>query len=604
MDLRSLALFRFFIGLVVVGDLLDRSKNLEAHYTDYGIWSRSSALEGEGEYDWVNVYMLGGSFWFVSLCFCVHALIALSFSVGYKTWRSNFLLWIFTNSIDQRNQHIGHGGDMLLGVLLFWCLFLPMGKCWSIDRVNSQSYSRSKRNRNSFFSLEGCCLILQICFVYIFSYFLKNDPAWRSDYSATFLAISLDYFRMKLGDILLSFPVLLRFLTWAVAKWEVYGPFFYISPFFQPHLRIIGIIAFIGMHVGFGTVLRVGGFFWIGLGAHLILIPTLFWEKLFSSLEKKFDSRQLRIYYNTNCSSCQFKAKITHTFFLLPSTRLFTHSEEIDPSISGIYVEDEQGKSFGFKAFLKLSQYSPILYFWTGIFRKAVFSKLLIFIWVRFLSPFCDRHNFEIKKEEYEDSLETHVNMVNQKKKNSKIRQIIKRIFKISKMILSVFFILYILSWNIMTVDDQHPYALPSNWRRLGIGLYINQAWGMFAPKPPSINWWYVYEAELENGTTVDFFRNRGIYTWEPSPLDWEKPDINKCIGNHRWWKFFESYNDHPNHAALRLSYGRWLCREWNKRKNVHQHLFKFNVWWLSEWNHLDGTHSFHEKLLLWEHMC
>lgn len=35
--MRSLALFRVMIGLSVIGDLLDRSYDLHAHYTDMGM---------------------------------------------------------------------------------------------------------------------------------------------------------------------------------------------------------------------------------------------------------------------------------------------------------------------------------------------------------------------------------------------------------------------------------------------------------------------------------------------------------------------------------------------------------------------------------------
>jgi hypothetical protein len=37
LDKRSLALFRFLLGLVVVGDILDRLQFVKAHYSDYGV---------------------------------------------------------------------------------------------------------------------------------------------------------------------------------------------------------------------------------------------------------------------------------------------------------------------------------------------------------------------------------------------------------------------------------------------------------------------------------------------------------------------------------------------------------------------------------------
>lgn len=36
LDVRSLAAYRIAVGLVVIGDLLDRAHDLKAHYTDQG----------------------------------------------------------------------------------------------------------------------------------------------------------------------------------------------------------------------------------------------------------------------------------------------------------------------------------------------------------------------------------------------------------------------------------------------------------------------------------------------------------------------------------------------------------------------------------------
>ena len=37
LDVRSMALYRIMLGLVMIGDLLDRAHDLRAHYTDEGV---------------------------------------------------------------------------------------------------------------------------------------------------------------------------------------------------------------------------------------------------------------------------------------------------------------------------------------------------------------------------------------------------------------------------------------------------------------------------------------------------------------------------------------------------------------------------------------
>lgn len=42
LDVRSLALFRFVLGLIVLGDLIDRGVYLTEHYTDDGMLINSN----------------------------------------------------------------------------------------------------------------------------------------------------------------------------------------------------------------------------------------------------------------------------------------------------------------------------------------------------------------------------------------------------------------------------------------------------------------------------------------------------------------------------------------------------------------------------------
>ena len=51
LDLRSLAVFRFCVGLLLIVDLIFRTADLRAHYTDFGIMPRSAAA---GEF--ANLY--------------------------------------------------------------------------------------------------------------------------------------------------------------------------------------------------------------------------------------------------------------------------------------------------------------------------------------------------------------------------------------------------------------------------------------------------------------------------------------------------------------------------------------------------------------------
>ena len=61
LDVRSLALFRVSVALVVLADLAARSGDLRDHYTDVGILPRATAIAEYGRYGFLSLHLFGGS---------------------------------------------------------------------------------------------------------------------------------------------------------------------------------------------------------------------------------------------------------------------------------------------------------------------------------------------------------------------------------------------------------------------------------------------------------------------------------------------------------------------------------------------------------------
>jgi hypothetical protein len=110
---------------------------------------------------------------------------------------------------------------------------------------------------------------------------------------------------------------------------------------------------------------------------------------------------------------------------------------------------------------------------------------------------------------------------------------------------------------------------------------------------------------------------------------------VPDTIGNHRWFKFYEQVNDNHENAAVRLHWGRYICRylcpsaitccarvlcrvscavvehcvrratrEWNKRHQYYERVYEFKIWWLSRRVFLDGSRQDQPKQQLWHHVC
>jgi len=178
----------------------------------------------------------------------------------------------------------------------------------------------------------------------------------------------------------------------------------------------------------------------------------------------------------------------------------------------------------------------------------------------------------------------------------------------IGKNVIALFFMYLVWSTNMGNIGAYN-YTTKEKYKWIIWTAEIEQYWGVFAPSPPSSFWWYTLPGTLDNGTTVELWNNAGLFTWEPNQLDWSKPEpVYQSFKNHRWFKYYENgLNSHPQHEALRLNFGRWVCREYNKRHHGNERLYNFEIWMQSEHldlKKMDGSRKYTGKTQLWNHFC
>lgn len=296
-DLRSLAIFRIGIASILILDLINRARNLDAHYTDQGILPRTAV---QGIYShYMSIHMLSGDKAFEAFLFILAGIFALALLVGFYTKTVTFISWFFLVSLQARNTQILHGGDLLLRILLFWSLFLPLGARYSIDSLLNKS---KKKLHIRILSWGTFGIYMQIVFLYLFSVWFKiSGKEWLSG-TAVYYTLSIDHFATNFGKFLLYHPILLKYLTYSVLTFEFIGTILLFTPIMLGPIRTLIIILFILMQIGFGISIRLGFFPVTASVAMLCLIPTWFWDKFFICIEKT----GIKKYFNKYC----YKKKI------------------------------------------------------------------------------------------------------------------------------------------------------------------------------------------------------------------------------------------------------------------------------------------------------
>src|ERR687898_121730 len=113
-DLRSLAVFRIVLALLVLADLANRATDLYQHYTDAGVLPRTALVE-EVMSPWAfSLNLMNGGPSFQPLLFGVAVLAALGMLVGYRTRLLTFVVWVLLLSIQFRNPLINGSESVLL----------------------------------------------------------------------------------------------------------------------------------------------------------------------------------------------------------------------------------------------------------------------------------------------------------------------------------------------------------------------------------------------------------------------------------------------------------------------------------------------------------
>lgn len=275
-DYRSLAFFRVGLGLIAVVDGIFRFCDLTAHYSDKGVISVKQAMvvsHQSGIGAWSLAFLSGSPAWagfiLISLIVC-----GIGLAIGYKTRLMTFVCWVMAVSIQLRNPFVLNGGDVLYRLLLFWSLWLPLGKVWSIDAKKHNFLHPGE-------PVFVTPVIFQLCVVYWFSALFKSHPIWRIEESALDHVAHLGSYTYRWVEFLWDKPVLSRWLTRLTLWFEESGPALLFVPFWRGSIRTLLVLSFSGFHLfGIAGLMNIGLFPAICTVAWLAVIPAEFWDRM------------------------------------------------------------------------------------------------------------------------------------------------------------------------------------------------------------------------------------------------------------------------------------------------------------------------------------
>lgn len=591
LDLRSLALFRMGMAIVVIADFLIRFGDIGNFYSRTGALPSEAYREFQPDLYW-SLNLLSDASAAQVVLFVLAIASAVAMFVGYRTRLATIAVWIFVISIHNRHPYLIFAADDVLRALLFWAMFLPLGAAYSIDAaLNTHTDPQPRR----ILSGATVALTVQVCYIYMFSAAYKStSPDWSLTGDAVYYAFSYDQYATPISSFLLDFPPILRLATIATLVIEWLGPLLLFVPVYTTAIRTVTVVTFILLHISFGLSFELGIFPALSSLSWLAFLPTGFWA--WAQRRTQTSQRDgLQIYYDADCGFCKKVVHLLRTLLVLPKTPLA--EAQSDPDIaadmekhnSWVVVDWQGNRRFKWQAMAYVVSLSPVFGWLAPVLRwsplMALGTKLYEAIANNrrvaghFTKPFKFRP-FHVRTAWWKD------------------------VITLGLLGFTTVWIGKDLAWRTLppdhTINRQYKRRTAQVLDKFAHATRLDQSWSIFAPGPPRDDGWHVIRGVLADGSVVDVLRDS---SGEPS---FDKPTIaerNAIYPNMQWRTHFINLNRAIG-QQLYPPYADYLCREWNANHSPDQQLQRLEIFFMDERTVPPGETQTVERTLHWEKTC
>ncbi|HET8880539.1 MAG TPA: HTTM domain-containing protein [Solimonas sp.] len=576
-DLRTLALFRVALGLVLLWCVLSCFRDLNAFWTDAGVMPRTWMIDSDSRWR-LSLYLVNGQQWFVASLLIVQAVFAAMFALGWRMRLAAIASFVLWASLINRNPVVLIGGDLLLCCLLFWAMFLPLAARCSVDAALSTTPPPHENLHVSWASLG---LLVQAMSVYFFSAIMKSGHEWFPDFTAVYYALMLDRHALPFGHWLLNFPGLLKLLSVYVYFLELLGPILIFTPYFLRPVRLAIMLCLMAMHIGFLLCLQLGHFPFVSLASLTIFAGGWLWDAQARRRAARLTPPP-RLYYDRDCGFCLKSCLLLRQLLVIPELQIAPAQDTpraktlLEANYSWVLIDSDEQAYLKWPALTMLVRRSAVFGWLSPLLRIAALTQPgnAVYDWVgrhrgafgtlsAALLPMRDTR-FEVSRHWYR---------------------------------VAGVFVVLVFVWNLHTIrllPARSYHAMTPLFRV----LRIDQLWNMFAPYPLKEDGWWVFPARLADGSEIDLLHpQRGAPDYgKPENYATEQENIRWLTYRGRLWQ--------KQYAAHRRWYGKYLCRQWNAGHHGHERLMSFQMIYMLERTPPPGETPQVEQVVTWRQDC
>lgn len=282
------------MGLLLICDTVMRWPDLHALYSDDGYFTRDmvnhyySHFTGTDWRSWMwSLHLLRGELEWAQGLFVAQAVCGAFLMVGFGTRFWTVAAWVLVVSAHIRSPLAITGADYILKLMLFWAMFLPLGKRWSLDSLFARKRLTNTQVggglENAFPNWVVSCGTAGYLVQLFMIYFCTGEAKWNQIWwqgEAMHYVLHLDIHCRPNAQQLLQYPFLVRLIAWGTLFIELVLIWLLFSPWKTSLWRLVNLFAYWSFHLGILIWMSIGLFPWICFALWLPLVPAVFWDRV------------------------------------------------------------------------------------------------------------------------------------------------------------------------------------------------------------------------------------------------------------------------------------------------------------------------------------
>ena len=230
-----------------------------------------------------TLFSLSDSIIYFEFIFHLGIVIAMLFTLGFKTKIMTILNFIFLYSIYHQNGSILDGGNNIMLIISIYLIFVKTNEYLSIDK-HLRKNKKDNIYSNILHNMGILSIIVQLCVVYLNSSLYKvMGEQWQNG-TAIYYILQVKEFNLPwISNLILSSDILIVFITYFTVILQVAFPFL----LFNRITKYIALFFVVLMHFGIAFVMGLVSFSLTMVLIDTVLISDNDYKKIYSFSRQK-----------------------------------------------------------------------------------------------------------------------------------------------------------------------------------------------------------------------------------------------------------------------------------------------------------------------------